>query len=274
MSSKLYVDDFDRLKNHRYPGDKFDNILSQPRAFWFGWDRYDKKKLNGYSVERLLKRAGEQLVTLVLYNITNRDRTHYSKGGTTSFKQYKEYVDDFADGITRECIVIVEPDASAHAAKFNNRAKKERFKCLRYAINRLLKTPARVYIDIGHPNWLSPAAAAKLIEHSKLNVVHGFSVNVSNFISTDICIKWADKISERLNGMHYVIDTSRNGATVEGWCNPSGAKLGQAPTLNTGHKYCDAFLWIKMPEESDGKDGSGAPHAGIINLEYAKQLVE
>lgn len=275
MQKKLYVDDFDRLRNHRYEGDNYDKILSTPRAFWCGWDRYDKHKFHGNTIRRLLKRANDDIVTFVLYNMPNRDKNHYSKGGTKSTIEYKEYVDDFAAAIDRECIVIVEPDALAHAVSFNEDDKQERFDCLSYAVGTLLKTKARVYIDVGHPKWLKPSEAAKLIKLSNVRNAHGFSVNVSNFVPIHLCIKWATKLSEKLDNMHYVVDTSRNGAIigVEGWCNPKGAQLGQRPTLTPGYKNCDAFLWIKTPEESDGK-ANGAPHAGKINLPFANKLVQ
>ena len=64
-TKKLYIDNFDRLKNHRFSGDSFDNIISKPRAFWYGWGRYDKKQSPKSSVSRLLKRAGNDIVTLV-----------------------------------------------------------------------------------------------------------------------------------------------------------------------------------------------------------------
>jgi endoglucanase len=74
---------------------------------------------------------------------------------------------------------------------------------------------------------------------------------------------------------HFVIDTSRNARgpldvaqfglapynqpeevlaklAVMRWCNPPGARIGQAPTANTGVPLLDAFLWIKNPGESDG----------------------
>jgi endoglucanase len=62
---------------------------------------------------------------------------------------------------------------------------------------------------------------------------------------------------------HFVIDTSRNGQGAwtpershpdpETWCNPPGRGLGQIPTKHTGDELADAFLWIKIPGESDGE---------------------
>ena len=73
----------------------------------------------------------------------------------------------------------------------------------------------------------------------------------------------------------FVIDTSRNGqqpfsanayaiapynqpeAVIQklrasAWCNPPGAGVGLRPTAQTGAPLVDAFLWFKVPGESDG----------------------
>ena len=64
---------------------------------------------------------------------------------------------------------------------------------------------------------------------------------------------------------HFVIDTSRNGqgpwiapsdhpaGDPQDWCNPPDRGLGYQPTVNTGNSLIDAFLWIKIPGESDGQ---------------------
>jgi endoglucanase len=63
---------------------------------------------------------------------------------------------------------------------------------------------------------------------------------------------------------HYVIDTSRNGlgpwSPPEGaypdpqdWCNPPDRGLGERPTTATGSDLADAYVWIKIPGESDGQ---------------------
>lgn len=66
---------------------------------------------------------------------------------------------------------------------------------------------------------------------------------------------------------HFVIDTSRNGqgpwpgisghpasdSTTQDWCNPPDRGLGLQPTANTGLSLVDAYLWIKIPGESDGQ---------------------
>lgn len=96
---------------------------------------------------------------------------------------------------------------------------------------------------------------------------------------------------------HAVLDTSRNGRgswpapagkfkDAETWCNPPGRGLGRRPTLDTGNRYVDAFLWIKIPGESDGAclrgtagpadpaRGMVAPPAGAWFPEQARELIE
>lgn len=66
---------------------------------------------------------------------------------------------------------------------------------------------------------------------------------------------------------HFVIDTSRNGVgpwpgiaghpasdgATQDWCNPPARGLGLRPTANTGSTLADAYLWVKLPGESDGQ---------------------
>lgn len=96
---------------------------------------------------------------------------------------------------------------------------------------------------------------------------------------------------------HAVIDTSRNGQgswqppagrypDVEVWCNPPGRGLGRRPVLDSGNPYVDAFLWIKIPGESDGECHRGrggpadpergltAPPAGSWFPGQARELIE
>jgi cellulase/cellobiase CelA1 len=84
---------------------------------------------------------------------------------------------------------------------------------------------------------------------------------------------------------HFVIDTGRNGRgalntavyaappfsqppevigslTGGNYCNPPRAGLGLRPTADTRVALVDAYLWIKVPGESDGScDIAGGPRA-------------
>ena len=45
------------------------------------------------------------------------------------------------------------------------------------------------------------------------------------------------------------------------------------PSTNTLFDKCDAYLWIKVPGESDGKS-NGGPRAGRFWGEMAEELVK
>jgi endoglucanase len=80
---------------------------------------------------------------------------------------------------------------------------------------------------------------------------------------------------------HFVIDTSRNGQgpwsppagefpDPQEWCNPPDRGVGTRPTAATGDALIDAFLWIKVPGESDGEclrgtDGPEDPVRGTVD---------
>lgn len=94
----------------------------------------------------------------------------------------------------------------------------------------------------------------------------------------------------------FVIDTSRNGlgpwqypagvySAHEDWCNPPDRGAGALPDTDTGNPLVDAYLWIKVPGESDGKCFRGTegpldpergiedPAAGQWFVEQARELV-
>jgi len=100
-----------------------------------------------------------------------------------------------------------------------------------------------------------------------------FSLNVSNFRATDEVARYGVAVSSRRGGAHFVIDTSRNGRgpNRDQWCNPPGRALGTLPTTTTGNRLIDAYLWIKVPGESDGTCRGGPP-AGQWWPQYALGL--
>lgn len=77
----------------------------------------------------------------------------------------------------------------------------------------------------------------------------------------------------------FVIDTSRNGQgpwtppagvypDPQDWCNPPGRGVGIRPTLDTGVPLVDAYLWIKIPGESDGQCTRGLGPVGTVDPEW------
>jgi endoglucanase len=79
---------------------------------------------------------------------------------------------------------------------------------------------------------------------------------------------------------HFVIDTSRNGQgpwtppagypDPQDWCNPPGRGTGSRPTPDTGVPLIDAYLWIKIPGESDGQCTRGLGPVGTVDPEWGQ----
>lgn len=278
---ELFIDDFDRPGKHleKYP--EVSEIFKYPRCHWYAPRDGDA---NPYyledSINRFMKRAFPKVPGCVLYNIPDRDCGNFSKGGASSNEQYVKWVEAFARGITPHLnpIIIFEPDALPLAVgKWDEPptpALLSRIELFNTCLPKLNDAGSYVYVDIGHSRWLSPEKAAEVLNMLDHKNFDGFSMNVSNFIPLSECIEWGEKVSALTNGMHFVIDTSRNGTDHEGadWCNPPGKRLGHPPTFDTGHPLVDAFLWVKIPGESDGYC-SGGPKSGQFWPEYAMGLL-
>jgi endoglucanase len=274
----FWVNDFDRVKDHRLTHPDVAKIFKQPVAFWYGAKKNKNANKNlDKSLKRLLKRTLPGLPYFVLYNLPNRDIGQYSKGGAGDATEYLLFLQEFCKGIKGHSpIIIYEPDALPHTTMMTPKEAQYRINLMKAGIDVLTEeSNALVYIDIGHSNWLSPEQASELISSVSNDKVRGFSVNVSNYRTTIESAKWANKICEYRPMDQYVIDTSRNGNGPHGndWCNPPGRAVGETPTCDTGLEKCDAFLWIKIPGESDGK-GNGGPRAGKFWPEMATTLIK
>jgi endoglucanase len=229
------------------------SMAAVPQAFWFtgGTPKQVRKDVRRTVDAATAAQAG---AVLVAYNVPGRDCGGYSAGGA---RHYGRWIDGFADGIgDRAAVVIVEPDALASGcgARYVKRA-----------VTRLKRTIAAVYVDAGHSRWQPATTMARRLKRVG---ARAFALNVSNFRATDELVAYGTEI-----GMHFVIDTSRNGQGPKGtrWCNPPGRGLGAPPTTETGIPLVDAFLWIKTPGESDG-ECRNAPKAGRWWPRYALGL--
>ena len=248
-----------------------DRIAAQPIAQWIGgWSSLPGDITRAMDAARL----AETTPIFVAYNIPNRDCGSYSAGGSATASAYRSWIRSFAAGLGgAPSIVILEPDAVPGASCLSASARGERFALLRDAVEVLKSARATVYLDAGHANWLSADETAARLTEAGIGIADGFSLNVSNYISTALNAAFGDAVSQKTGGKHYVIDTSRNGLGGNGsdWCNVPGQALGQSPTTNTGKALLDALLWIKQPGESDGTC-NGGPSAGTWWADYALEL--
>ena len=252
-------------------------IVDQPTGIWFGsWNPTDQV---ASSVRTVMSEAAadHSVPLLVLYAFPYRGCTDNFTAALDKATGYEQWIAQVVVGIgTGKAIVILEPDALAQYVGsdcLSPTQQRERIMVIRRAVDQLSTLPnAVVYLDAGNSRWQPVKAMASLLRAADIVKVRGFSLNVSNFYSTAKEESYGDSLSAMLHGVHYVIDTSRNGtATAKTWCNPPGQALGVPPTASTGNPLVDALLWIKPPWASDGTCNGGPP-AGMFWLPYAVSL--
>jgi endoglucanase len=256
-------------------------IADQPAATWFT----DARPGFADRARRLVTAASTtgRVPVVTLYFIPHRDCRQYSAGGARSAQSYRNWISSMAGAMRgHRALVILEPDAVAQAVSgcLGPRAAAARYTLLAHAVDTLRAQPGvAVYLDAGHPGWVSAARMAPALRRSGATRARGFALNVANFHTTDTNLRYGTELSRLLAGRHFVVDTSRNGngPARRGrgdrlWCNPPGRRLGHVPTLRTGRELVDAYLWVKRPGESDGACGGGAPPAGQWYPAYARSL--
>ncbi|MFE9924037.1 glycoside hydrolase family 6 protein [Streptomyces sp. NPDC005774] len=255
-------------------------IAEQPAAEWISPEN-PEEQTRGFT--EAADRAGRTAL-LVLYNIPHRDCGQYSQGGAADGNAYRAFIDSVAKGIgDRTATVILEPDAVLHLVDGCTPEKfhEERYDVLNGAVDKLksLKNTT-VYLDAGNAGWGNPDQIFEPLERAGIDRADGFSVNVSNFYSTEESIAYGKQLSAKVGDKPFVVDTSRNGngpytggAADERWCNPPGRALGETPTIKTADPLVDAYLWVKRPGESDG-ECKGGPKAGEWWEDYAVKLAK
>jgi endoglucanase len=280
--AKLYVNPNSNAKKqanawrNARPNDALlmDKVASGAETEWFGnWNGNVQNDVN--NVVTQITNTGA-LPVLVAYDIPNRDCGGYSAGGSSP-AAYAQWIRNFATGLHgRKAAVILEPDAVALTSCLSVSDMTTRYNLLRDAVSVLKAGGSSVYIDAGHSSWISAGDMAARLRQAGIDQADGFALNVSNFYSTTDNITYGQAVSSQLNGKHFIIDTGRNGSgptSDSQWCNPSGRSLGAKPATVTGNPLVDAYLWIKVPGESDGQC-NGGPSAGAFFSDYALGLAQ
>jgi endoglucanase len=264
-------------------------IAEQPTATWIATPDNPYEAVEEISLAA--EEAGE-LPVLVAYNVPGRDCGLYSAGGAADVDAYLEWIGSFAAALgDRPAVVVLEPDAVPQAVVGCEGVDPEqRYQVLAQAVDILDRQQGtRTYIDAGNASWVTDVPVlADALRRSGIDRADGFSLNVSNYETTEASTEYGVALSETLEQgapegtppAHFVIDTSRNGAGPpeeasddEGrWCNPPGRALGEPPTTSPVGERLDALLWIKQPGDSDGTCRGGPP-AGQWWPEAAEELV-
>ncbi|MEU8892859.1 glycoside hydrolase family 6 protein [Streptomyces sp. NPDC048442] len=252
-------------------------IAAQPAAVWFAEYNPGTIASKVRAVTSGAAAAG-RVPVVVPYAIPERDCGGASQGGAPDFDAYDEWIRSFASGLGKgDAIVILEPDSIAQTDCLDDGQRANRFAALSRAGKSIhaANPNARVYFDAGHSGWHAPSKMAGYLRQADAATSSdGIFTNVSNFHRTADEVPYARQVLSALGGpssLGAVIDTSRNGngAPAAGqWCDPSGRALGRPPTTRTGESRIDAYLWVKLPGESDGCKGS----AGSFTPDYAVEL--
>jgi cellulose 1,4-beta-cellobiosidase len=202
----------------------------------------------------------------------------------------------FAAHPTQKLAVILEPDSlpnlvtnlelpsCAAAADVYRRS-------VAYAVSRLSMPNVFIYLDAAHAGWLGwpknlPRAVTLFKEVLQTaggaDRIRGFALNVSNYDpAVDPARTPRDRTSAAsdetgyaadltralarvgVTGKGFVIDTGRDGrayirSIASSWCNVKGAGLGERPRAAPS-SLIDAYLYVKVPGESDGTSDPNAP---------------
>lgn len=237
-----------------------DRIARVPQGRWFTQNNTAEVRSEVDAFVGAAAAAGQTPI-LVVYNIPNRDCSGASAGGLPSHDAYRKWVDEVAAGLAgRPATVVLEPDVLPLMSNCLNTAQQaEVHASMAYATRKLKagSAGAKVYLDAGHSNWLPPAEIARrLVAAGIKESGDGISTNVSNYRATRDEVAYAKKVLAAIgvSRLRAVVDTSRNGNGPLGdeWCDPKGRAIGTPSTTATGDAKVAAFLWVKLPGESDG----------------------
>ncbi|MDT9701259.1 glycoside hydrolase family 6 protein [Streptomyces sp. P17] len=255
------------------------SVAGTPTARWFGsWSGTIGSATGAYVGAA---DARDKLPILVAYNIYNRDYCGgHSAGGASSPSAYRNWIAQFAGGIAgRPAVVVLEPDSLGDYGCMTQAQIDERESMLTGALAEFNRQAPNtwVYLDAGNPAWVSAATMARRLHEAGLQQAHGFSLNVSNYLTTAENTAYGNAVNSELGARYgytkpFVVDTSRNGNGSNGqWCNPSGRRIGTPTRLGGG---AEMLLWIKVPGESDGNCGAGTgSSAGQFLPEAAYKMI-
>ncbi len=192
--------------------------------------------------------------------------------------------------------VVLEPDSLSNLVTNLDRPRCKTAegiykRGIAYAISKLSLPNVFLYLEAAHAGWLgfpkNIDRAAALYKNVLTMAggptrVRGFALNVSNYDpAVDPAKTPRDRTSAAsdetgyaadltralakvgVSGKGFVIDTGRDGrayirSIASSWCNVKGAGLGERPRAAPS-PLIDAYLYVKVPGESDGTSDPHAP---------------
>jgi endoglucanase len=298
--AKLYVDPTSpaALAQHQYAHSNptwaamLGRIAGAPgaRRFWMWNMGSDVEGQVAHYLETTQATEPGTTVMLSSYNLV-----HGPCGSTATpavQSQYDSYMDQTAAGIGNfHVIYFLEIDSIITAPCLNPSHLAIRLAELRYAVSALERDPhVLVYVDAGAADANTAANTARLLSGAGIAQAQGFFVNATHFDWTQTELQYAENISRRLGGAHFIINTGENGKGPlapanrvthgnEILCNPPGRGLGplsvsQQIAQQTAYPGADGFLWFSNPGGSGGQCVPGAPPTAQFWPAYAVMLAE
>jgi len=202
----------------------------------------------------------------------------------------------FAAHPDQRIVAILEPDSLANLVTNIENPKCQAAegiykRGIAYAIAKLSLPNVFIYLDAAHAGWLGwPRNLGKSVQLYKEVLamaggpdrVRGFALDVSNYnpakdptnpkrdpaAAPNDELGYVEDLSKALadvgiTGKGFVIDTGRDGkayirTSPGNWCNIKGAGLGERPQAAPA-PMVDAYLYVKVPGESDGTADPKAP---------------
>lgn len=108
---------------------------------------------------------------------------------------------------------------------------------------------------------------------SQYNPASGHGVDYTPAYAASVTAQIQGLMGAAVAKLPFVVDTGRNGQgawapaasypDAQVWCNAPGRGVGPRPTTTTGKALADAYLWIKVPGESDGSCNRGVAGSTI-----------
>jgi len=248
------------LWRHDFEGAKsMAKLASWPEAAWFT----DGTPAQVEAKVRDLVRRAERTRTvpvLVAYDIPLRDCSQYSSGGAQSDAEYRAWIDAFARGLGRsKAVVILEPDGLANLPSDcgpdsdpTGTVTAGRIGDLNHAVDALAKQPnSVVYLDAGNSHWRSVGDISNRLMQAGISRTQGFSLNVSNYLATNLGTHYGTWVSQCLWFATKGPDWARGHAD---WCAsqyyspaaPNDGQPGNAVNVDDASTWHWTDDWFKQ----------------------------
>lgn len=263
-------------------------IADQPETKRFGGWTVDPRRELGALLRRVRSASPGATLAMATYRLDHKSGCGGRSDSRRQARAVGRWYDALASGIgDGDVVVFVEIDALMTAHCLSGRGRSVRAGELRHAIRALKRgRHTSVYVDAAAGNGpISAGTAVGMLRAAGIDRADGFFVNGTHADWLAAEIRWGDRLSRRLGGKHFVVNTAVNGRGPlrprnivrdgnEVWCNPRGRGLGHRPTTRTGHKRVDAYMWIGNPGRSAGSCGRGDPPTGEFWTSYAVGLAK